>query len=69
MMLLIKDNLTHFIIMVNFGQDHEDTVREASPFNPLIQVVLVTVDTVDKNGEFVVDDHVFDGFGVDAVYV
>ena len=55
--------------MVNFGQDHENTIREASPFNPLTQVMLVPVDTVDENGEFVVDDHVLDAFWIDAIYV
>lgn len=55
--------------MVNLGQNHQYTIGQARSFNPFAQVMFVPIDAVNKNRQLAVDDHVFDGFGVDAVYV
>ncbi len=68
-MLRVKDDLTYLIIMIDFGQDHEDTIWEASAFDTFAKVVLVSVDTIDEDRQLVIDDHVLDGFRIDAVNV
>ena len=50
MMVWVKYNLTDFIIVVDFSQDHEYAIGEASAFDAFTEVVFVAIDTVDKDG-------------------
>lgn len=58
MMPLIKHNPTNLIIMINLSQYHQYTVRYTRSLNTLCQVMLITVNTVDKYGQLILDDHV-----------
>ena len=55
--------------MIYFRQYHQNTVTKACSFNSITQVVDVAVDAVDKYGEIVIHNHVFNSLCIYAVDV